>query len=455
MNSVRDAATADTNAAPTTVVLAGRVFVPPGDLETFIAEARTVYPVAAANPGNVLMSFSVEDAAAGIVTVLEKWTSQEALDRHVATPVVTALLTKWGPRIRNEVQRFDVLDPSGPGGQEQPGGALPPAMQMIQLLGGFQLAQALYVMAKLDIATRLDDGPRTVADLAAASGAQPEPLGRLIRSLATVGVFRHLPDGTVETTPLGATLSANRPDSARAAALYWMETHYLPFSDLLHNVRTGETAANHYYGEPFFDWIVKKPELVELQTSTMANVTGGLRAGMFDDYRLPAGAVVADIGGANGSVLVRFLAKEPDRRGIVFDLPEVVPGARRHIEEQGLADRVDVVAGDFFESVPPADVYVLAYVLHDWDDEKCRRILGSIEAAAKPGARLVIVEGLVPAGDEPHLTKMIDLIMLAMGGGKERSADEFEQLLSSAGFTLDRIVPTPTPFSFIEATVRP
>ncbi|MCO1660702.1 acetylserotonin O-methyltransferase [Pseudonocardia humida] len=337
---------------------------------------------------------------------------------------------------------------------DQPTGELPPAMQMIQLVGGFQLSQALYVVAKLDIATQLDDGPKTVADLAAACGAQPEPLGRLIRTLAPIGVFRHLPDGTVETTPLGATLSANGADSARAATLFWMETHYLPFSELLHNVRTGETAATHYFGQPFFDWIVKDPERVALLSTAMANVTGGLRAGMFEGYRLPGGAVVADIGGASGSVLVRLLENEPDRRGIVFDVPEVVPDTRRHLEQQGLTGRIDVVAGDFFESVPPADVYVLSYILHDWDDDRCLRILGSIKAAAEPGARLVVVEGIVPTGDEPHLTKSIDLVMLAMQGGKERSADEFEQLLSSAGFALDRIVPTPSPFSFIEATLR-
>jgi hypothetical protein len=338
---------------------------------------------------------------------------------------------------------------------EQPAGELPPAMQMIQLVGGFQLAQALYVVAKLDIATQLDDGPRTVADLAAASGAQPEPLGRLIRTLAPVGLFRHLPNGTVETTPLGATLSANGAGSARAATLYWMETHYLPFSELLHNVRTGETAATHYYGEPFFDWIVKDAEMVELMSGAMANVSAGLRAGMFEGYRLPAGAVVADIGGASGSVLVRLLRDEPDRRGIVFDVPEVVPDARRHLEQQGLTDRVDVVAGDFFESVPPADVYLLSFVLHDWDDDRCRRILASITAAAEPGARLVLAEGIVPDGDEPHPTKSIDLVMLAMQGGKERTAGEFEQLLSSAGFALDRIVATPSPFSFLEATLLP
>ncbi|GAA0930521.1 methyltransferase [Pseudonocardia zijingensis] len=327
---------------------------------------------------------------------------------------------------------------------------------MAELLGGFQTSQALYVVAKLDVATLLDDGPMTVADLAAACGAQPEPLARLIRALAPMGIFRRLPDGTVETTPLGATLSANRPDSARPLALFWMETHYLPFSELLHTARTGEAAATLYLGEPFFRWVTGSPERVELLTSAMAFATEGPRAAMFEGYRLPPGEVVADIGGASGSVLARLLEGEPDRRGVVFDLPDVVPDARKFLEERGLADRVEVVGGDFFEAVPRADVYVLSYVLHDWDDDACRRILRSIGEAGGPDARLVLVEGVVPEGDEPHPTKLVDLVMLGMqGGGKERTEDEFAQLLASAGFTLDRVVATPSPYSFLEASRTP
>jgi hypothetical protein len=233
-----------------------------------------------------------------------------------------------------------------------------------------------------------------------------------------------------------------------------METHYLPFSELLHTVRTGEAAATRYFGRPFFDWLVEDGERVELLTGAMAGVTEVLRAGMFEDYRLPAGRVVADIGGASGSVLARLLEDSPERRGVVFDLPGVVPQARSYLEQRGLSDRIEVVAGDFFEAVPRADVYVLSYILHDWDDDRCRRILRNIADAAEPGAQLVVLEGIVPEGDEPHLTKTIDLVMLAIQGGRERSAEEFEQLLSSAGFTLDRIVPTRTPYSVLEATLK-
>jgi hypothetical protein len=326
---------------------------------------------------------------------------------------------------------------------------------MMQMLAGFQLAQALYVVARLDIATHLDRGAMTVGDLAANTGSQPEPLRRLVRALTPLGVFRQLPDDTVETTALGATLSARGPESVRDAALFWMETHYLPFSELLHTIRTGEPAADRYYGQPFIDWITKDPERIALLTGAMANVTNGLRAGMFDDYRLPEGEVVADLGGADGSVLLTLLADEPDRRGIVFDLPDVVPSARESLARRAVAERIEVVAGDFFRSVPRADVYVLSHILHDWDDVSCRRILNAIRNAAAPGARLVVIEGVVPPDARPHVTKMVDLTMLAMQTGKERTADEYQELLTAAGFTVDRIVSTRSPYSLIEATLQP
>jgi O-methyltransferase/methyltransferase family protein len=330
---------------------------------------------------------------------------------------------------------------------------LPAQLQMMQLMAGFQVSQALYVVAKLDIATQLEDGPRTVGRLAAEAGADADALGRIIRFLSTLGIFRT--DGEeVELTELGATLAGDRPDSVKYGALYWMETHYAPFGDLLHTVRTGETAATRHYGQPFFDWIFADPGRVELQNRTFSTVTNTLRAGMFEGYRLPDGAVVADLGGADGSMLAQLLADAPERRGIVFDHPEIVSAARKTLADRSLDDRVQTVGGDFFQSVPAADVYVLSYVLHDWNDESARRILRNIAEAAEPGARVVLIEAVIPPGDVPHPAKVVDLTMLAMTGGRERTAEEYRALLDSAGFTLDRIVPSPTPFSFIEATLR-
>lgn len=235
---------------------------------------------------------------------------------------------------------------------------------------------------------------------------------------------------------------------------FWMETHYLPFSELLTTARTGQPAAERYLGQPFFDWSAADPERAALQSRAMAEVTAGLRTGMFDTYTLPAGDLIADIGGADGSVLVELLTHHPDRRGIVFDLPAVVPSAHATLAHQGLDDRVTVTVGDFFDTVPTADIYLLGWILHDWDDESSLRILHTIATAVTRSARLLVIEGIVPADDSPHLTKMIDLTMLGVVTGKERTAQEYRELLDRAGFTVNDIVTTPSPFSIIEATLR-
>jgi DNA-binding Lrp family transcriptional regulator len=329
-----------------------------------------------------------------------------------------------------------------------------PSAVMTQMMAGFQVSQALYVIAKLDIPTLLDDGPLGVQELAERTGAHQPALRRLIRTLTPLGIFTTR-DGDVSTTPLGAVLSRNHPESMHAFIRFWMETHYLPFSTLLHTVRTGEVGTTRYLGKPFFEWITDDPDRAELMSRAMADVTAGLRTGMFDDYELPAGDVVADIGGGDGSILLTLLKDRPERRGIVFDLPAITPTADASIAREGLADRVETVAGDFLKEVPTADIYILGFILHDWDDETCGRILQSIRAAAKPGARLLIIEGVVPPGDEPHLIKMIDLTMLGLLPGREREADEYRDLLATNGFTLDRIVGTVSPLSIIEATVDP
>lgn len=332
--------------------------------------------------------------------------------------------------------------------------APPPTARMIELMAGFQLSQALYAVAKLDVPTLLaEDGPLPVSALADRAGAHPGALHRLIRSLTPLGVFRGEGD-LIHVTELGATLSRNHPSSMYDVLCYWMETHYGPFGELLTTARTGTPGADAHLGESFFDWITADTDRAELQNRAMAGMSSSVRAGVFDDYVLPAGEVVADIGGASGNVLTELLELNPDRRGIVLDLPAIVPGAHENLARVGMADRVEVVAGDFFTSVPTADVYLLSYVLHDWDDESCLRILRSVAAAADTGARLLLLESVVPADELPHLSKLTDLTMLGITTGQERSADEYRALLDRAGFTLDRTVSTSSPYSIVEATLR-
>jgi hypothetical protein len=328
------------------------------------------------------------------------------------------------------------------------------SLRMVQMLCGFQTAQALYVVARLDVATELLDGPRNVDELAAATGAHPDALRRLVRILAPLGVFRTSADHTVAITSFGATLASNVPGSVRDIARYMMETHYAPFGELLHTLQTNEPAATHLYGKHFFDWIADQPELVALQNTAMANEFGGWRASALREYRLPAGATVVDIGGADGSMLAWLLHDEPDRQGIVFDRPEVVAAAKTVLADQGMEDRVTVVGGDFFESVPKADIYLMCRVLHDWDDASCTQIIRTVAAAAPAGARLIVIECVVPPGDEPHFSKMGDLTMLVITTGRERTAAEYSDILASGGFRTNRVLETETPLSVIESTLE-
>jgi hypothetical protein len=330
--------------------------------------------------------------------------------------------------------------------------APPPPVQMVQLLAGFQVSQALYVAAKLDLATMLVDGPRSAAELAAAAEAEPGHVGRLLRTLASLGAFDDRGDGTYGLTPLGATLARGIPGSVRDLALTWMETHYAPFSRLLDGVRQGEPAATLHYGRPFFDWLGSSPEQVERFTGAMAGLTDGIKAQALAGYALPPGELVADVGGADGMVLTTLLAADPARRGLVLDLPHVVPAAQRRLEQLGLADRVAVVGGDFFAAVPEGgDAYLLKAVLHDWPDEECVAILRNCRRAVAPTGVVLVVEQLLDLAPDPVRTAFSDLNMLVAPGGRERELAEYGTLLTAAGFTLGRAVPTGTDVFVVEA----
>ncbi|MBR8741222.1 methyltransferase [Nocardiopsis sp. MG754419] len=338
--------------------------------------------------------------------------------------------------------------------EQRAAGAL--AAEMTGMLAGFTTSQALYAVAKFDIATALLDGPRTVAELAAGAEVREDPLRRLLHTVTGVGAVRHEDGDRFALTPLGRTLASGTPESVRGTALFWMETHYEPLGALTDVLRTGRSGYELRQGKGFVEYIREHPEHIPSLTAAMSELTAGPRQALLSDYRLPAGDVVADIGGADGSVLATLLADEPDRRGIVLDLPGVAPAAERRMREVGLADRVSVIGGDFFEEIPTADVYLLSTVLHDWDDADCGRLLDRIAQAAAPNARLVVIETFLPEGDAPHPGKLSDLIMMAVAGGRERTVAEFTALLGAADFTVDACLPAPAGgYCVIEATLEP
>jgi O-methyltransferase domain/Dimerisation domain len=332
---------------------------------------------------------------------------------------------------------------------------LPPPAQMVLLLGGFRISQALYAAAALGVADHLVAGPAPAEVLAGHTGAQAPSLHRLLRTLASVGVFTEPEPGVFALTPLGQTLTSSQPGSMRDLAIMFMETHYAPFADLIHTIRTGQAAAEKFYGQPFFTWLSHHPEQASRFTGAMANQTSGFKTAAIAALPLDGAGTIVDVGGADGTVLAAILAAHPHLRGVLFDLPHIVADAPQILASHGVEDRADCVGGDFLESVPAGgDAYLLSLVLHDWPDQQAQRILASIAAAGGRGARLLIIEFVVPAGDTPHMSKISDLNMLAMMGGKERTESEWHEFLTAAGLTGIEIHPTSTPFSVIQATVR-
>jgi O-methyltransferase domain/Dimerisation domain len=323
---------------------------------------------------------------------------------------------------------------------------------MVQLLAGFQLSQALYAVARLGVADCLRDGPRDAAAVAAETGADGQALRRVLRSLASVGVFTQSDDGLFGLTPLGETLTSGSPASMRDLAITWMETHYEPFGRLQDTVRTGRCAATEFYGQPFFSWLSGQPEQIARFSRAMGNLTDGIKLHAIESFDFTGASRIVDVGGADGAVLAHILRGAPAATGVVFDLPHVVTEAAGRLPGYGLGDRLTQAAGDFFTAVPAgADTYLLSMVLHDWSDAEARQLLTAIKAAAPAGARLVAFELVVPDGDTPHMAKMIDLTMLGMLTGKERTQAEFRLLLEEAGFKFEGVSATPTPVSVITA----
>jgi len=325
---------------------------------------------------------------------------------------------------------------------------------MVQLLSGFQVSQALYVAAKIGVADRLIEGPMPVERLASDLDCDPLALSRLLRTLASLGVFSEIEPGCYGLTPLGATLVSGSEGSMRDLALMWMETHYEPFAGLVDTVRSGQCAATAHYGRPFFSWLADQPGQVDRFSRAMANLTDGIKAGAIASYTFPESATIVDIGGADGALLAKVLESAPHATGTVFDLPHVVAEAAPTLKSYGLGDRMTSAGGDFFEAVPAgADVYLLSMVLHDWNDQDAIRLLANIRDAAAPGAQVLALELVMPTGDQPHMSKMIDLTMLGMLNGRERTGSEMTTLFERAGMVYDGVVPTPTPISIIEARV--
>jgi hypothetical protein len=323
-----------------------------------------------------------------------------------------------------------------------------PHDQLARLVSGYWHTQAIYVAAKLGLADLLDDGPRPVQELAQATRTSPRALYRLLRALASIGIFAEDDQGRFNLTTLAACLL---DPATRAMATMRGEFQYRAWGELLDSVQTGRPAFEKVYGKPIFDYFADHPETGKLFDQAMTGVHGRETEAMLAAYDLAGTDTLADVGGGNGSVLTAVLRRYPAMQGLLFDLPGVVERAKESIKAAGLEGRCQVMAGSFFEAVPPgADAYLLRHIIHDWDDDQCVTILGHCRRAMGPGGKLLVVEGIVPPGNEPSVSKFFDLAMMVMPGGTERTEEEYRQLFEAAGFRLTRVVPTSTWVSVLE-----
>ncbi len=327
----------------------------------------------------------------------------------------------------------------------------PPQAQLGQLITGYWTSQAIYAAAKFGIADLLDDGAKSVDELAAAAGTKPELLYRLLRALASVGIFAEEDHRRFSLTRLAGPLRDGVAGSQRSLALMMGEDQYRAWGSLADTVRTGDNAYEKIFGKPIFDRLAEHPDKARIFDDAMTGIHGRETGAILDAYDFSGIKVIADIGGGNGSKIAAVLQKYPGMRGILFDLPHVVERARPNIDAAGLSSRCQFVSGDFFQAVPSgADAYIMRHIVHDWDDEKSLRILRNCHTVMSPGNKLLLVESVIPPGNDPFMGKFLDLTMMLIPGGKERTEVEYRELYDRAGFDLVRIVATSTEVSVIE-----
>ena len=326
----------------------------------------------------------------------------------------------------------------------------PPAL--FRMATGYWLSQAIYVAAKLGLADLLKDGPKSCSALAAATGVDRQSLFRLMRALSSAGVFAHMQNDCFALSSAGEGLQSNVPGSLRAIVLTIGEIHYQAWGDLLHSIQTGSPAFNNVFGTGLFEYLQRDAEAADTFNRGMTDVSSMLVYAVLMAYDFSQISSIVDIGGGQGKLLRCIVQFNPEIKGIVFDLEPAIEMAKQHLGSNACGGRCSAIAGDFFDSVPEgADAYILSGVIHDWDDDHGIRILKNCRRAMTRNGRLLLVEMVVPDADAKCFSKLLDLNMLVMTGGRERTKSEFRTLLAAAGYRLTKIVPTMAPQSVIEA----
>jgi len=342
---------------------------------------------------------------------------------------------------------------TGPGSKDED---LSPRRVLDYITGKWR-SQAVCVAAELGIADLLRDGPRSTRDIANSVDASEDAVYRLLRALASLGLFSSLPERRFALTPLGRYLCSDVPGSLRGfARLTGHDITWRPWGELAYSIKSGQPAVDHVFGVGIFDYLKEHPDVAAVLNDGMTAVSAAHAVAVVEAYDFAGIGTLVDVGGGHGLLLATILKANPSMRGTLFELSHAAEGARRLFKQEGVVDRCAVVTGDFFDAVPPGgDAYIMKHIIHDWDDKRAIRILGSCHRAMRPQTKLLVVDRVIAPGDETDAAKFVDLEMLVIThGGRERTQLEFEELYAQAGFDFVRVVATRGPMSVIEGTRR-
>ncbi|HEX5109142.1 MAG TPA: methyltransferase [Vicinamibacterales bacterium] len=331
------------------------------------------------------------------------------------------------------------------------------ARLLFQAATGYVVSAALHVAVSLQIVEQLSGGPKAVRDLAAGAGVPEDGLYRVLRALTTAGIFAEVAPKTFAVTPAALLLRKGAGALGDGVEFFCDPLHLRAYGEMLYSVRTGQSAGAKVVGMPLFEYLARNPEYSAIFNDAMTSFSANVMPAVLQAYDFSGIGVLVDVAGGHGHVLTSVLQKYPSMRGVLFDIAHVIAGAQPLIDAAGVADRVRTESGDFFREVPAGgDAYIMKHIIHDWDDDRSLTILRNIHTRleGRPGGRLILLEAVVPADNTPHLSKLLDIEMMLMPGGRERTEQEFAALLEAAGFALTRIVPNESMLSVIEGRPR-
>ena len=323
---------------------------------------------------------------------------------------------------------------TGPKDAQGHGGASGPVLAL-RAAYGVVTARLIAVAAELGIADLLNEGPRPVADLAARTGSDCDALYRVLRTLASVGVFTEPQAGVFALTPAACALRTGSADSVRNVVLELGSSEtFRALAELGHSVATGEPAFDQAYQTDWWSYLAARPRRWQIFNNAQTVTARQVHAVALKSFDFSRARRLVDIGGGHGTLVADVLGRHPHLTGAVFDQPDVVAGAVSTFEKAGVTSRAAAIGGSFFESVPAGDTYILSMILHDWSDADSRRILANIRAVIPADGTLLVIDPILPPGDTPHMGKFVDILMLTHFAGRERTEREFTDLLRSAGF---------------------